>query len=163
MVQSILYLDSSEFHFETFCCTMAMAITKGQIILKCLFGVFNFLQKTNENKSHSSKIEFVCSFFGGNVGLKKSFRLFLTFSKNSKSWSRRSLKKKTLQLQLLQLLLFDLNDFPIILVCILCLNLKDCHLKCEQCFAIIKKTLFLFQNFSRRQRSSAPYHWKCRM
>ena len=27
--------------------------------------------KTNENKSHSSKIEFVHSFFGGNVGLKK--------------------------------------------------------------------------------------------
>ena len=29
---------------------------------------------------HSSKVEFVCSFFGGNVGLKKSFRLCLTFS-----------------------------------------------------------------------------------
>ena len=24
---------------------------KGQLVLKCLFGVFNFLQKTNENKS----------------------------------------------------------------------------------------------------------------
>ena len=44
---------------------------KGQLITKCLFGVFNFLQKTNENKSHSSKIEFVRSLFGGNVGLKK--------------------------------------------------------------------------------------------
>ena len=39
-----------------------------------------FLQKMNENKSHSSKIEFVCSFFGGNVGLKKSFRFCLTFN-----------------------------------------------------------------------------------
>ena len=27
------------------------AFSKGQIISKCLFGVFNFLQKTNENKS----------------------------------------------------------------------------------------------------------------
>ena len=27
------------------------SITKGQLISKCLFGVFNFLQKTNENKS----------------------------------------------------------------------------------------------------------------
>ena len=28
----------------------------------------------------NSKVEFVCLFFGGNVGLKKSFWLFLTFS-----------------------------------------------------------------------------------
>ena len=53
---------------------------KGQLISKCLFGVFNFLQKTNKNKSHSSKIEFLCSFFGGNVGLKKLFQLCLTFT-----------------------------------------------------------------------------------
>ena len=26
-------------------------ITKGQLVSKCIFGVFNFLQKTNENKS----------------------------------------------------------------------------------------------------------------
>ena len=26
-------------------------ITKGQLISECLFGVFNFLQKTNKNKS----------------------------------------------------------------------------------------------------------------
>ena len=31
---------------------------KGQIISKCLFGVFNFFQKTNESTSHSSKNEF---------------------------------------------------------------------------------------------------------
>jgi hypothetical protein len=54
---------------------------KGQLISKCLFGVFNFLQKTNENKSQSSKIEFVRSFFGGNLGLKKSFWFCLTFTK----------------------------------------------------------------------------------
>ena len=59
-------------HFDSF--------NKGQLISKCLFGVFNFLQKTNKNKSHSSKIEFFCSFFGGNVGLKKSFWFCLTFS-----------------------------------------------------------------------------------
>ena len=29
---------------------------------------------------HSSKVEFVGSFHGGNVSLKKSFRLFLTFN-----------------------------------------------------------------------------------
>ena len=52
---------------------------KGQLISKSLLGVFNFLQKTNENKSHSSKIEFDRSFFGGNVGLRKSFRFCLTF------------------------------------------------------------------------------------
>ena len=46
-------------------------ITKGQLISKCIFGVFTFLQKTNENKSTSSKVEFVCSFFGRKVGLKK--------------------------------------------------------------------------------------------
>ena len=28
---------------------------------------------------HSSKVEFVCSFFGRNIGSKKSFRLCLTF------------------------------------------------------------------------------------
>ena len=43
---------------------------KGQLISKCLFCVFNFFQTTNKNKSHSSKIEFVRSLFGGNVGLK---------------------------------------------------------------------------------------------
>ena len=37
------------------------------------FGVFNVLQKTNKNKSHNSKIEFLCSFFGGNIGLKKKY------------------------------------------------------------------------------------------
>ena len=55
-------------------------ICKGQIISKWFFGVFDFLQKTNKNKYHSSKVQFVCSFIGRNVSLKKSFRLCLTFS-----------------------------------------------------------------------------------
>ena len=38
-------------------------------------------RKQVDLRFHSSKVEFVCSFFGGNVYLKKSFRLFLTFSR----------------------------------------------------------------------------------
>ena len=38
-------------------------IIKGQIISKCLFRVFNFFQKRNENTSHISKNELICSFF----------------------------------------------------------------------------------------------------
>ena len=53
---------------------------KGQLISKCLFEIVNFLEKTNENRSHSSKVEFISSFFGRNVSLNKSFRLCLTFS-----------------------------------------------------------------------------------
>ena len=34
---------------------------------------------------HSSKVEFICLFFGRNVGLKKSFRLCLTF--RNKAWT----------------------------------------------------------------------------
>jgi hypothetical protein len=36
-------------------------------------------KKKNENKSTSSKVKFVHSFFGRNVGLKKSFGICLTF------------------------------------------------------------------------------------
>ena len=38
--------------------------SKGQVISNGFFGVFNFFQKTNENTSHSSKNEFIRSFFG---------------------------------------------------------------------------------------------------
>ena len=41
--------------------------------LSTLCGVFTFFQKTNENKSTSSKVELFLSFSGRNVGLKKSF------------------------------------------------------------------------------------------
>ena len=54
--------------------------TKDQLISKCLFGVFNFFQKTNENTSHSSKNEFIGSFFGGNRWPQKPFRNYLTFN-----------------------------------------------------------------------------------
>ena len=46
-----------------------LELLKGQIISKCLFGVFNFFQKTNENTSHSSKNEFIRSFFWKNSRL----------------------------------------------------------------------------------------------
>ena len=57
------------------------------------YWVINFLQKTNENKStwvrfHSSKVEFICLLFGGNVGLKKSFRLCLTFKLYDDEWKK---------------------------------------------------------------------------
>ena len=60
--------------------------SKGQLMS---FGCLHFLPK-NERKQvnlwiHSSKVEFIRSFFGGNVGLKNTFRLCLTFSNNSKS------------------------------------------------------------------------------
>ena len=52
--------------------------TKGQLISKCLFGVFNFFQKMNENKSTwgvivHSKVEFVCSFLEETSAWKNHF------------------------------------------------------------------------------------------
>ena len=47
---------------------------KGQLILKCLFGGFNFFLKMNKNTSHSGKNEFICSFFGRIHGLTICFR-----------------------------------------------------------------------------------------
>ena len=52
---------------------------KGQIISKGLFGVLEFSQKTNERIRHSSKNEFIRSFFGRIWGHQKSFRNDLTF------------------------------------------------------------------------------------
>ena len=40
-----------------------LVLTKGQLILKCLFVVVTFFQKTNENKSTCSKVKFIRSFF----------------------------------------------------------------------------------------------------
>ncbi len=53
---------------------MIIGKVKGQLISKCLFCVFNFCQKRNENTSHISKNEFIRSFFGRTVavGLKSS-------------------------------------------------------------------------------------------
>ena len=47
---------------------------KGQLISKRFFEVLDFLQKTNENNSHSSKNAFIHSFFGGNRWPQKHFR-----------------------------------------------------------------------------------------
>ena len=62
--------------------------SKGQIISKRFFCVLNFLQK-NERKQvdmryHSSKVEFLRSFFGGNRRHQKPFRNYLTFRSLSK-------------------------------------------------------------------------------
>ena len=57
---------------------------KVHLISKSLLGVFTFLKKMNENKSPSSKVEFVRSFFGRNIGLKKSFLIYLTLSPKRK-------------------------------------------------------------------------------
>ena len=50
---------------------------KGQLISKCLFGVFNFFQRNKQKqvnlRFHSSKIELVCSFFGKTSGWKNHF------------------------------------------------------------------------------------------
>ena len=40
----------------------------------------NYEQKQVVLRYQSSKVEFLCSFFGRNVSLKKSFRLWLTFN-----------------------------------------------------------------------------------
>jgi len=49
------------------------------MILKCLFGDFNFFQKTNENRLHSSKNQFICSFLGRIHGLTICFPNWWTF------------------------------------------------------------------------------------
>ena len=46
----------------------------------CLQFLPKYERKQVHLRYHSSKVEFVRSFFGRNVGLKKSFRLCLTFS-----------------------------------------------------------------------------------
>ena len=53
---------------------------KGQIFSKCLIGAFTFSQKTNENKSTSSKDELFRSFFGRKWKIYKTFWKNLTFS-----------------------------------------------------------------------------------
>ena len=57
----------------------ALYTAKGHSMLIYHFGAFTFFQKMNENKSTSSKVEFVRSIFGRNVALKESFRICLTF------------------------------------------------------------------------------------
>ena len=45
------------------CSNSVSSETKGQLISKCLFVDFNFFQKPNKNRSHSSKNEFIHSDF----------------------------------------------------------------------------------------------------
>ena len=52
---------------------------KGQLISEGLFGAFTFSQKTNENKSTSSKDELFRSFFGRKWKIYKTFWKNLTF------------------------------------------------------------------------------------
>ena len=66
--------------------------TKGQLILTRFFGVFNFFQKTNKNKSTRGIVVlksnwFIC-FFGRIVGLKKTLQLCLTFNRIENSKTR---------------------------------------------------------------------------
>ena len=60
--------------WTTYFSYVCVFLVKGQIISKCLFGVFNFFQKTNENTSNSSKNELICSFFEGIHSLTICFR-----------------------------------------------------------------------------------------
>ena len=60
----ILYLVFCHFHSHSHNAYQQFLPSKGQIILKCLLGVFPFLQKTNENKSTNSKDELFRSFLG---------------------------------------------------------------------------------------------------
>ena len=66
----------SELYFLNF---LVQKMRKGQVISKWFLEVVNFLKKTNENKSLSSKNELIRSFFGGNRWPQKSFRNKLTF------------------------------------------------------------------------------------
>ena len=79
------HISEPMYHMQFF------SIIKGQLISKCLFGVFTFFQNTNENKLKSIKVEFVRSFFGRNVGMKKLFRIYLTFTKGIFVWGDASL------------------------------------------------------------------------
>ena len=63
------YLFSSPFqHFPNI-----LVFLKGQIISKRFFPGQGFFKKTNENTSHTSKNEFIRSFFGRILGQKKTF------------------------------------------------------------------------------------------
>ena len=55
-----------------FCKISTVDLTSTKGIAKSFFGVFNFLQKTNKNMSHSSKNEFIHSVFCKNSRLENS-------------------------------------------------------------------------------------------
>ena len=47
LTQTIIQYESEK-NFGCLLCIQNVMVHRGQIISKCLFGVFNFLQKTNE-------------------------------------------------------------------------------------------------------------------
>jgi hypothetical protein len=59
---------------------------KGQLISKCIFVDFNFIPKTNENTSHSSKNEFICSILEEFTAWQFAFEF---------NWPLAALSKKT--------------------------------------------------------------------
>jgi hypothetical protein len=67
--ESIFSLGNSAITCSEIEVTKKMLLTKGQLILKCLFGVFNFFKKINENMLHSSKNEVIRLFFWKNSWL----------------------------------------------------------------------------------------------
>ena len=74
----------SERQFHSYESTTEFSVSpKGQSISKCLFGFFNFSQKTKKNKSTWGiivvKSNFFCSVFGRIEDTKKSFWNKLTF------------------------------------------------------------------------------------
>ena len=79
-VQSVRYIFEKSIHLAQN--YAPCPILKGQLISKCLFGVFKFFQKTNKNSSHSSKNEFIHLFFGRIHDLLICFRNQLTFNRH---------------------------------------------------------------------------------
>ena len=62
-------------------CPQIYCVIKGQLISKCVLGLFTFFQKNWTKSSRQAvKSKLVRSIFGRNVRLKKSFRICLTFS-----------------------------------------------------------------------------------
>ena len=79
-VQSVRYIFEKSIHLAQN--YAPCPILKGQLISKCLFGVFKFFQKTNKNSSHSIKNEFIHLFFGRIHDLLICFRNQLTFNRH---------------------------------------------------------------------------------
>ena len=57
------YVNSLDYSSNHWMQNQLGLLGKGQLILKCLLGVFNFFRKTNKNTSHSSKNEFFVHFW----------------------------------------------------------------------------------------------------
>ena len=115
------------------------------------FWCLQFLPK-NERKQvnlryHSSKVEFVCSFFGRNVSLKKPFRLCLTFSNIT-------------QQRIYYIKLWRASKSPFAWFHPVITNnlVNSSHLKCHKMPSIkLKAHNFLIAFFPTRVQSSAVY------